>query len=144
MDVIEVNGSAIKRVNRIKYLGITLTDKSSIACDVDSSCGSFLRQLNGMYHKLKFLDINVLQFPFISCCMSLYGIEVSYDKFESQKQYKRMPVTFHKAIKQICVMKFWDSNHVACDSLNLDVFKHLLAKRCYNFFVRLSLPRADI
>ena len=41
-----------------------------------------------------------------------------YDKLESQKQYKRMSVTYHKGLKQMYGKKFCDSNHVACDSLN--------------------------
>ena len=130
IDEIEVNGSAIKRVNQIKYLGLKLTDISSLASDVDRCCNSFLRQFYGMYYKFKFLEKNVLQFLFIKNCMLLHGI----DKLERQKQFKRTSVTCHKAIKQICGMKVWHSNHVKCDNLNLETFKHFLAKRCYNFF----------
>ena len=129
MDEIEVTGSRIKRVEQINYVGKVLSDNSSIAGDVDSCCDSLLRQFNGLYHKFKFLDMNILHFLFISCCMSLYGIEMWYDKLKSQKQYKRISVTYHRAIKQMCGMQFWDNIHVACDKLNLDIFKHLLVKR---------------
>ena len=76
MDEIEVTGSRIKRVEQINYVGKVSTDNSSIAGDVDRCCDSFLRQLNGMYHKIKFLDMNVLHFLFISYCMSLLNRNV--------------------------------------------------------------------
>ena len=41
MDEVEVNGSAIKREDQFKYLGITLTVNSSITGDVDRCWDSF-------------------------------------------------------------------------------------------------------
>ena len=85
MNETEVDGCAIERLKHIRYVGMNLLDNSSIACDVNRCCDSFLRQLNGINHKLKFFDINVLFTMFISYCMSLFGIEKSYEKLESQK-----------------------------------------------------------
>ena len=80
--------------------------------------------------------MNILHFLFSAYCMSLFGIEMWYVKLENQKLYKRIPVTYqyHKAIKQMYGIKCWDDNHVACANMNLEIFKRLLAKRCYNFF----------
>jgi len=108
---------------------------SSIARDVDRCCDSFLRQFNGMYHKCRCLDRHILNFLFTSYCMSLYGSEMWYDKLGDHQQYKRMSVSYHEAIKQMCGMKSWNSNHLACDNMNLYIFKHLLARRCYKFFL---------
>ena len=58
-----------------------------------------------------------------------------YDELESQKQYKRTLVTYQKVINQMYGMKYWDDNHVDCDNFILDIFKHLLAKRCYKTFL---------
>ena len=87
----------------MNYIDINLRDNTSIASDVDRYRDSFIRQFNGMYHKFKVLYMYVLHFLFISYCMLFYGIEVWYEKLESQKQYKRMSVLNHKAIKQMCV-----------------------------------------
>ena len=65
MDVIEVSGSALKKVDQIKYIGIILTENSSIAGDVDRCFDFFLSQFNGMYHNFNFLDINALHFLLI-------------------------------------------------------------------------------
>ena len=134
MDEIEVNRSAIKRGEQIKYLGINLTNNTSVAGDVDRCCDFFLLQFNGMYHKFKFLHMNILQFLFISYCMSLYGIEMCYDKLECQQQLEIMSVTYHKAIKKMYGMKFWIYNHVACDNFELRYLQAHLAKRCYKFY----------
>ena len=75
-------------MEQIKYLGLILMDNASIASDF-RCCGSFLGYINGMYHKFKFLNSNVLNFLFISYCMSLFGIKMGYDKLESQKQHKQ-------------------------------------------------------
>ena len=117
-------------------------DNSSKTSGIDRLCDPFLRQINGMYHKFKFLDIKILHFLFISYCISLYGIEMCCDVLESQKQYKSISVTCHKAIKQVCGMIFRDTSHVACANMNLEIFKHLLAKRCNIFFLSVVISES--
>ena len=46
-------------------------------------------------------------------------------------------VLFNKAIKQMCGIKFCESNHAVCEKLKLDIFKHLLTKRCLRYFLGL-------
>ena len=101
MDEIQADGCVIKRVEQINYLRINTMDNSTIASDVDRCIDYFLCHFNGMYHKFKFLGMKVLQFLLSSYCMSLYGIEKWYDNLESQKQYMRMSVIYHKAVQQI-------------------------------------------
>ena len=40
-----------------------------------------------------------------------------------------MEVAYDKAVKRVCNLNVWDSNHSACDMIGVDIFKHLYAKR---------------
>ena len=78
-----------------------------------------------------------MRFLFVTYCGSFYGIETWYSKLCSPTHFRRMSVAYHKAIKQMCGMKFWESNHAACEKLNVDIFRHLLTKRCLRHFLGL-------
>ena len=46
----------------------------------------------------------------------------------------RISVVYHKSIKKILNMNTWDSNHLACEILGVNLFTHLQAKRMYNYY----------
>ena len=128
----------LERVPSIEFLGTVLSqDISDITLDVDRVMKSFLGQFNGLYHRFNFLDLTILVFLFQSYCMSFYGVEMWYDKVCSSSSYNRAAVTYHKAIKKICKMNNWESNHDACERSGKPIFRHLLAKRVYSFYKRL-------
>ena len=53
-----------------------------------------------------------------------------------------MSVTYHKAVKRISGHNVWDSNHDACETAGVYVFKHLLAKRMLCFWHNLTKSRS--
>ena len=53
------------------------------------------------------------------------------------KSFYKLSVAYHKAVKRICRMNVWESNHVACALAGIDIFKHHYAKRMVNFIFSL-------
>ena len=136
-------GTPLERVYEFKYLGIILTDSSSNYKDSCRISSSFLRQFNAMYYKFSFADRNVLRFLFRSYCTAFYGMELHFD-LRRKANLRPIAVAYHKAIKQICHLNRWDSNHYACELLNLDIFIHLQAKRMFNYCVSIMSARSQI
>ena len=96
-----------------------------------------------MFYKFNFADRNVLAFLFRSYCTSFYGMELHCD-LRRKSNLKPIAVAYHKAIKKLCNLNRWDSNHYACDLLNIDVFIHLQAKRMFKFCVSIMSARSRI
>ena len=57
------------------YFGVVLTDDLSYAKDVERVKLAFFKQFNSIYHKLKFVDKDVLLHLFRLHPMSFYGAE---------------------------------------------------------------------
>ena len=131
----EVNfkGQALKRVKFFKYLGIILSENMCIKDDIGRSMSTFLKQFNGMFYKFHKMNSQVLNYLFKTYTNSFYGIEMWYDNWK-YRGLKNIAVTYHKAVKKIAHMNVWESNHVACETVGVPIFKHLLSKRIICFF----------
>ena len=79
----------------------------------------------------------MLAFLFKSYTSSFYGLEVIYDRIPTFLM-NRISVAYHKAVKKIAGLNTWDSNHEACETVGVFLFKHLLAKRQLCFWNKLS------
>ena len=51
----------------------------------------------------------------------------------SNRALQRISVAYHKAVKRICGMTPWESNHDACLTAGVNIFRHLYAKRRVSF-----------
>ena len=131
-----LNGTAIVRVSSYKYLGIILSDDRSITSDVDRATNSFLKQFNAMYYKFYYMHSSVLNFLFKTYTSSFYGAELWHGSIK-YRNINKISVTYHKAVKKIAHLNVWDSNHVACETVGVPIFKHLIAKRALVFFSQL-------
>ena len=49
----------------------------------------------------------------------------------------KISVAYHKAVKTICGLNYWDNNHAACDQAGVPIFRHLLAKRLISAWFRI-------
>ena len=136
-------GMPLERVYEYKYLGIILTESLNNDCDSSRITNGFLKQFNSMYYKFNFADRNVLNFLFRSYCSSFYGLELHYDS-KRKKNLKPMAIAYHKAIKKLCNLNKWESNHYACELLDVDVFIHLQAKRMFKFCTSVMSARNRI
>ena len=55
-----------------------------------------------------------------------YGIMIRIEK-----NMNKISVAYHKAIKFVLNMNTWDSNHLTCEILGGNLYRHLQAKRMY-------------
>ena len=54
---------------------------------------------------------------------------LSFIKSDISCIMNKISVAYHKAIKNVLNMNTWDSNHLACEILGVNLFKHFQAKR---------------
>ena len=128
-----LNGVRLEQSRSIKYLGVILSDNNDLGLDVDRVLNSFLKQFNSLYAKFSFVHRDILFFLFKSFATSFYGIETWFGK-PKIFDLNRISVAYHKAVKRISGFNVWDSNHTACELVNVPIFKHLIAKRMICFW----------
>ena len=138
MTQVYLDGENLPKVTNIWYLGVILSDDSSTSLDVERCCQSFFVQFNTMYYKFHKLKKNMLTFLSSTFCSSFYGIEIWYNIAKMPSKYNKLSVSYHKAIKKMCGLRNWDSNHDACENLGLQIFRHLLATRLFSFYMNIS------
>ena len=136
-----LNGVRISRENEYKYLGVMLNADGDKRSEVNRVMDAFLKHFNGLYSKFHFVTKDVLRYLFKTYTSSFYGIELWYDKIP-EFLINKMSVTYHKAVKKISGHNLWDSNHDACESVGLYMFKHLLAKRMLCFWNNLIMSKS--
>ena len=66
------------------YLELVLTDDLSSAKDVERAKLAVFENLSSIFHKLSFIDRNVLLHLFRIHTMSFYGAETRYKKFNKK------------------------------------------------------------
>ena len=113
-------------VSSYKYLGIIFNSRLSSKDDILKSEASFLKQFYCIYRKFKFASQQILIFLFISHCMSLYGTEMWYELKGSHSAFKYHAVNYHRCIKKIINVPWYESNHKICEETGLLLFKHLI------------------
>ena len=89
---------------------------------------SFLKQFNSLFYKFNYVDRKVLTFLFRTYTSSFYGLE-NWTLTGCKRDFQKLSITYHKAVKRICSMNVWESNHDACKIAEVHIFKHLYAKR---------------
>ena len=138
---IYLNGAKLKHVPEFKYLGVFLSINNELAPDIDRVLDSFLRQFNAMNSKFYYCDKNVLFYLFKAYTSSFYGIETWIEKCYDY-QLNRISVAYHKAIKRMCGLGTWDSNHEACHMSGLLLFHHMWAKKQLCFWRNLCYSKS--
>ena len=131
-----IGESILEEVNSIKYLGCMLDNRLNDAMDCDRALDSFLKQFNGMFHKFYYMNREVLTYLFKAYTSSFYACELCSGKYNRERVFKKISVGYHKAIKRICHLPVWASNHSACEILGVDIFNHLQAKRMVGYAYR--------
>ena len=134
---IHLNGKKLKRVNECRYLGVILSDDMSIEKDIQKCSSTFLKQFNSMYSKFGYLNTNMIRFLFNSYCTSFYGAELWFNKKNAKKEFNRGAISYHKAIKRMANLTPWDSNHEACEKLDLPTFKHMINSKMLKFYMKM-------
>ena len=132
---IYLQGMELTRSKTVKYLGVVIDEGPISSSDIDRCVNSFLSQFNFMYYNFfRISDEKLKAYLFNSYCTSFFGIETWYDILFKPTLLRKISVAYHKAIKKLCGMMVWESNHLACEKMNLYIFSHLLSKRIMNFY----------
>ena len=129
---VSLNGINLERVQKFKYLGVFFHEDLSITGDVDRATNAFLAQFHSLYSKFSFVDRELMFYLFRTYTSSFYGIESWWYKMTAAS-INKIAVAYHKAVKKVAGLNVWDSNHVACEIVNVPIFKHLLARRIVTF-----------
>ena len=140
--VIMLNRKQIAEVNECMYLGVLLTGNRNITPDINRVTNAFLKQFNAMYTKFYFVNREVLFYLFKAYTSSFYGIDLWFDKVPPS-HLNKLNVSYHKAVKRICGLNTWDSNHIACETVGVKTFPHLLAERLVCFWNKLCNSKSD-
>ena len=140
--VFKLGGATIERVKSIKYLGVVLEEHGDTKEDISRTVDAFLRQFNAVYAKFNFIDRKTLYFLFKTYTSSFYGIDVWFTKIPAM-HLDRICIPYHKAVKKVCDLKPWDSNHNACEIVGVSIFRHLLAKRLICMWHNLIKPKTE-
>ena len=132
-----IGQETLRTISEIKYLGVIISDQLTLKLDADRMLNSFLGQFNSFYFKFHFVSSEVLYFLFRTYCTSFYGINTWTEELISNNKIRKISVGFHKAVKRTANMLPWDSNHEACQKVDINIFKHLLIKRILGHFLTL-------
>ena len=125
---LNMSGQNISRKCETIYLGTTLNEFLNIFSDTERVTKSFLAQFHSFYSKFYFIDTKILHFLFKSYATSFYGVELWYSFLGNKNIFRKPSIAYHGAIKKICRLNKWDSNHEACRIANQEIFIHLLSK----------------
>ena len=137
-NVLKIGRLNLEKVSNITYLGIVLSEDLDLSCDVDRTVRSFLGQFNSLMNKFNFLSGSTLGFLFKTYCCSFYGVNLWFESDIKIKDLRKIEIVFHKAVKKVVNMRNWESNHDACDRINLLLFKHMISHKlisCYSSFI---------
>ena len=130
-------GEEMKKTSDCKYLGTILNERMRIESDCERVTKTFFGQFYSFYSKFYYANNEILYFLFRSYTTSFYGIELWYNFLENKNVFKKCSIAYHGAIKKLCKMNKWDSNHEACFLSNQQIFNHLLVKRTFRFYLSL-------
>ena len=112
--------------------------------EIERVTSAFLRQFNGFYQKFYFLNSDTIYYLFKTYTTSFYGSNVWIEQDLSDNLLRKLSVVYHNAVKRVAGMAPWNSNHLACEKVGVNIFRHLITKRLLNFYHSLMLSKNRI
>ena len=82
------------------------------------------------------MSTEVICFSFCTYTASFYGTETWYSALR-QRDFDKVGVVYHRAVKKTVELKNCNSNHVGCQVAGVSIFRHLPAKRYLGFMLSL-------
>ena len=107
----------------------------SISIDSDRVLNKFSRQYNFMYQIYNFASRKIMYHLFMIYRFFFFGIELWYNYVNRYRAFHNVSAGYHKAVKIIAGLCNWDSNHLACESVGDNIFRHLQVKQRFNFYL---------
>ena len=97
-----------------------------------------------MYNKFSFTRSDILFFLLKTYTFTFDGINLWFEEGIKDRNIYSISVLYYKAIKRIAGMNIWDSNHVACELVGVNVVEHVLAKRLLKHYFALFKSRCIV
>ena len=110
----------------ILYLGFFIQYNLVNKLDIIRERNKFYKVFNSIIRKFIKCDLNVKLKIFETNCLQFYGSTFWSNLNLSKGAYKQFEVGYHKAVKKILNIPYYESNHLACQSLGLLTFNHLI------------------
>ena len=121
-----LDNTLLRVVYEYKYLGFLIDCNLSNDLDIIRSRNKFYNEFNCLLRKFGDTSVSVFFNLFQSYCLNIYGAELWFNNRKCYVPLKQFGIGYHKAVKKIMNIKYWESNHIACKAANLFVFKHLV------------------
>ena len=141
---LKISDITLKKVLEIKYLGIMISNDLTLKADAERALTAFLKQFNSFYYKFNFASVDMMKFLFKTYCTSFYGISTWIEEKFTDSRMRKISVGYHKAVKRLANMAPRQSNHEACEILELNIFKHLLYKRILSHYLAIISSKSGI
>ena len=88
-----------------------------------------------MFHKFNFAIRKIIYHLFKKYLSSFYRIELCYNDLNRNRSFHNVSVRYHETVKIIAGLCTFESNHLACESVGNNIFRHLQAKLMFNFYL---------
>ena len=109
-----------------KYLGFNLTYNLCNFNDIIRERNRFYNTFNCLLRRFNSLNPNIFMHIFKSYCIQFYGTELWFNNFRCITALRQFGVGFHKSLKKIFKIPYYESNHMVCEALNMVTFEHQL------------------
>ncbi len=123
---IYLDNNKLNIVSEYRYLGFIVDCNLNNDLDMIRCRNKFYNEFNCLLRKFSNMSTEVFLNLFQSYCMNFYGAELWFNNRKCYLPFKQFSIGYHKAIKKILHMKYWESNHSACRECGLMVFRHLV------------------
>ena len=131
--IIKLYGNTLKFVKEVKYLGVIMMDTLCNSKDIVRSNAAFLRQFWCFYRNFSYSNLDVLTFLFNYHCTDFYGSVTWSNSNKCKGKLRSLGVAYHKALKIMLNVPWYESNRVVCEALNLHTFEHHINRKLISF-----------
>ena len=144
-NLIKLQDNEFEVVSSIKYLGNIINFNLDDRFDVELKLNSFYKSFYSILSNFSNVNIETFLFLFNSYCLPNYGLELwySYGLFMS-KYFKTFEIAYCKALKKICNVPNYTSNHFIAAMCNQFLLFHLVNLIRAKFIKRLDLCKNPI
>ena len=88
-----------------------------------------------MYYESNVSSREIIFHLFETYSSSFHEIELCFIDINRNRAFHNVSVGYHKAVKRIAGLCTWDSNHLTCESVGVNIFRHIQSKRMFNFYL---------
>ena len=115
-------------VEDYKYLGVNLKSNLNEGSDMERCVNSFDKSFGFLFRKFNEVDVTTFYQLFLSYCTSFYGAEIWYERDRFKKDFKKISVSYHAALRNKYI-----SNHFVWYISNCFTFEHFISYKLLKY-----------